>query len=228
MTQLGWFESFAVLNPNGLFPLAYAFSLAVSVLGVSAFRNRGAMLARRNLADSPELQDIVNSERGTVRFHGERLEIASEAEWAMTALTGRAAAKGVTLKVALVPGLAVWMDKRSFRRLLVELISRAIADAACGHVLLTGCRHGGRVQIAVSHDGPPASREMLEAALRSSTEIAALNGGTLEVKICPGQGATVLVRMPEPAAASTPVSAPTAPALVYRQSQRTLAAIASP
>ena len=149
-------------------------------------------------------------------FRGERLDVATEAHWAMTVLAGRAARQGVGLELAVSPGLAVWMDPRAFRKLLVETVAQAIARRPGPGPADRGARMAEEVQIGVSHDGVAAPREALETALRPSTEIAAMNGGTLEVKVRAGQGATVLVRMPEPTAhpaqASNATATPTAAA----------------
>jgi hypothetical protein len=89
------------------------------------------------------------------------------------------------------------MDRRAFRKLLVEMLAQAIGAAPCGRVLLTAGPRGGRVQIGVSHDGPVVAREAVETALRASAEIAALNGGTMDVTVRAGQGVTVLARLPQ-------------------------------
>jgi hypothetical protein len=230
MTRLAWFDSFGVLGGGSLLTFLLACGATFSVLGFAALRNRGTVLAQQDTPDSPELDEILRFEPGVLSFRGERLDVATEAQWTMTALAGRAARQGVGLELAVSPGLAVWMDRRACRKLLVQIVGQAIADAPGGRVLLTGCPHGGRVQIGVTHDGQPAAREALETALRPSTEIAALNGGTLEVKVRAGQGATVLVRMPEPAANPAQASDPTATAAAAtaRQAQRTPQAIVDP
>jgi hypothetical protein len=210
MKRLAWLDSLGVLGGESLLSFLLVSAVAFSALSFVALRKRGAVIGREAAPDSPELQDILRFEPSMLNSRGERLDVAAEANWALAALAGRAARKGVRLELAISPGLALWMDPRAFRKLLVEIAARAIGDAACGRVLLTGCRHGGRVQIGISHDGPPAGREELETALRPSTEIAALNGGTLEVSLRTGQGATVLVRMPEPAPAPAPASEPAA------------------
>jgi hypothetical protein len=204
--RMAWFDSIGIAGGSGLFSVIVAGATALSALGFAALRNRAGTLAKQDAPDGPELEEILHYEPGLLSFRGERLDVATEARWAMSALAGRAARLGSRLELAVSPGLAVWMDPRAFRKLLAEIVAQAIGAAPCGRVLLTAAPHGGRVQIGVSHDSPAASREALETALRPAAEIAALNGGTLEVTVRAGQGGTVRVRLPEPAANPAPAT----------------------
>ena len=73
-------------------------------------------------------------------------------------------------------------------------------------MLLGAGRHGGRVQVSVLDDGLPTDRAVQEAELRDAARLVALHGGTLEVNVRANAGTTVVIRLPEPAAA--PASAP--------------------
>ena len=204
--RLSWLDSFGILGGGGLTSLALLSAAASSVLGFAALRNGSKALVRGSIADSPELEQISRFEPGMLAFRGERLDVRAEAHWTLSELAPRAAYAGVQLRQAIAPGLAVWMDRRAFRKLLVGLLEQAIGEAPCGQVLLTAGSHGGRVQIAVSHDAPASTRQALETALRPAMEIAALNGGTVEVIVRAEDGATVVVRLPG-VAGSSPASA---------------------
>ena len=109
-----------------------------------------------------------------------------------------ARSRRVRLEFAVQPDLAVRADPRVLRELLGDLVSQAIRRAPCGRVLVGAMRHGGRVQISVSDDGAAVAAELHAAALRDTRQLAALQGGTLDIEAYPGQGSTVVLRLPEP------------------------------
>jgi signal transduction histidine kinase len=93
-----------------------------------------------------------------------------------------------------------------------DVLDNAIRHSEGGRVLVAAGRHGGRVQIAVLDDGAAVERAEQEAHLRGAERLLALQGGTIEVSVRPGAGSTVVIRLPEPAAARPTQAAPAAPA----------------
>lgn len=143
-----------------------------------------------------DLEANARFELSALMLRGERLDAASQVRWVLAAVRPQAEARHVRLEAAVRPGLAVWLDPRAFRKLMVDIVGQAVAAAPGGKVLVTGGEHGGRAQLAVVHDGPAPERGTVELALRSATEIVAFHGGSLEVDVRPGQGVTAIVRLP--------------------------------
>lgn len=110
----------------------------------------------------------------------------------------QAATRFTALEMAVEPGLPVRWDEDALARALRFVVQDALGRAEGGRVLVTAGRHGGRVRVAVSDDGPAGDREMQEALLREPQQIFALMGATMEVEPQPGQGTTVVIRLPEP------------------------------
>ena len=131
----------------------------------------------------------------------------------MRQLNSLAARLLVDLEYAVQPELAVRADRRAFREILSDMVTTAIEQAPCGHVLLGAARTGGRVHVTVSDDGENPNREMRLSKLRSAERLAALHGATMEVDVRKAQGTTVFLRLPVTAAgtSSTKASEPTDP-----------------
>ncbi len=156
-----------------------------------------------------DLDRVTGFELGSQTTRSERLDVASEIRWVLAALKPRASFGLVRLEVAVQPGLALWLDQRACRKLLIEAVGHAIEAAPTGRVLVTAFSHGGRVQIGVSNDCAVLPRAAAETALRSATGIAALNGGSLQIDARAGQGMTTTIRLPPYA---QPAPSPAAPA----------------
>src|SRR5689334_18531033 len=91
MTRLAWFDSFGVLGGAGLLSVLAASGAALGALSVSS-RHRAPMRAPRDHPDSPDLQEILALEASILTARRERLDVATEAGWALAALAGRAGA----------------------------------------------------------------------------------------------------------------------------------------
>jgi signal transduction histidine kinase len=124
------------------------------------------------------------------------LDVASEIRTVLSRLEQRARAHHVRLKIAVQPGLVTRAEVGIFRQALSDLIEHALQRSPGGEVLVTAGRHGGRVQVGVSDAGvtdPPPG----EGALRATSQLLALHGGTLELDPHPGEGLTAIMRLPE-------------------------------
>jgi signal transduction histidine kinase len=182
---------------------------AVTLLGLSAitcgtlllggWRRRQHLLARTYSAES-----IVTARLpfGLVRapFASGMLDVAAEARSVLAQMAAEASAHLVQLEFATQANLSVHADRYALRAVLSELVSNAVRHAPGGRVLLSAIRLGGRVQIAVIDDGAGPDATVQQAELREMAQLVALQGGTIDIEACPGEGTTVLVRLPEPMA----------------------------
>jgi two-component system sensor histidine kinase NreB len=130
------------------------------------------------------------------------LDVAEEARDVLQQMAAEAAGHMVQLEFAVQPDLSVHADRLALRAVLSELVGNAMRHAPCGRVLLSAIRLGGRVQIAVTDDGATPDAASQQAALRDISELVALQGGTIDVEVYPGEGTTVVVRLPESTVAS--------------------------
>jgi signal transduction histidine kinase len=128
------------------------------------------------------------------------LDVAAEARSVLGQMAAEAAAHLVQLEFATQANLSVHADRYALRFVLSELVGNAVRHAPGGRVLLSAIRLGGRVQIAVIDDGAGPDAAVQEAELREMAQLVALQGGTIDIEACPGEGTTVLVRLPEPMA----------------------------
>lgn len=124
------------------------------------------------------------------------LHVAAEAAAVLQGLQNLATQQFVRLEMAIQPGLAMVGDQRAFRETLGELARSAIEQAPCGCVLLTAARVGCRVHVSVLDDGPGADTATRLTRLRHAQLLVALQGGSLEINARPGEGTTVIVRLP--------------------------------
>lgn len=180
---------------------------AVTLLGLSAV-TCGALLfgGWRRRQDLVALQDRGEPmpavrpafDLGRMPFAGGVLDVATEVRDVLDQMAAEAARHLVRLEFAVQPELSVHADRLALRAVLGELVGNATRQAPGGRVLVSAVRLGGRVQIAVIDDGAGPEAAVQEAALRQVTQVVALQGGTIDVEVHPGEGTTVLVRLPEP------------------------------
>lgn len=190
------------MSPTNWFGLS-----AVTLLGLSAitcgtllfggWQRRRQLLAREStaqpLAVTRPLFDL-----GRTPFAGDILDVAQEVRDVLAQMAAEAARQLVQLEFAAQPDLSVHADRLALRAVLGELVNHAMRHAPGGRVLLSAIRLGGRVQIAVIDDGVGPAAPVQEAALREVAQLVALQGGTVDIETHPGEGTTVLVRLPEP------------------------------
>lgn len=168
--------------------LALTVSAIIVVSGWYRRRDLQQRLGQTGLAPRFEL--------GQTPFTSGALDVATEVLVVLQQLEGRAAQQFVKLEIAVPPGLALRADPGAFRSVLFDLLSQAIAQAPCGHVLLAATPMSGRVQISVTDDGANANGEMRSAALRDAERLAALHGATMQVEARRTEGTTVYLRLP--------------------------------
>jgi signal transduction histidine kinase len=181
---------------------------ASGTLLAGGFARRSASCPSGALASNRagNVTDLPPSGHAPLRLAAERLDPERELVLAVQDVTSLAADGSVRLETAIQPGLAVWADKAALRQMLAAPLRAAVARSPGGRVLLGAGRHGGRVQVSVLDDGLPTDRGLQEAELREAARLVALHGGTLEVNVRANAGTTVVIRLPEPAAA--PAGAP--------------------
>jgi signal transduction histidine kinase len=142
----------------------------------------------------------------------DQLDLDLELRACVQAHDARAIGQHLRLETAIQPGLTVRADRGALLQAMSDVLDNAIRHSEGGRVLVAAGRHGGRVQIAVLDDGAAVERAEQEAHLRGAERLLALQGGTIEVSVRPGAGSTVVIRLPEPAAARPTQAAPAAPA----------------
>ncbi len=104
---------------------------------------------------------LARLDSGRVELRLEAVGLGAIAQEAVDDLSTRAAARGVTLRQEVPPGLIVDADAERFRQAVANLIDNAIKyGAANGHVTVRGRRReDGRVELSVRDDGPGISAE---------------------------------------------------------------------
>jgi signal transduction histidine kinase len=172
-------------------PVAIVALTASGLVVVSGWNRRREWLARQG---QPSVGNRF--ELGQMPFAAGDLDVAAEARDVLRQFDSLAARLLVDLEFAVQPQLAVRADRRAFREILSDMVTTAIEQAPCGHVLLGAARTGNRVHITVSDDGGNPNREMRLSKLRSAERLAALQGATMEVDVRNGQGTTVFFRLP--------------------------------
>jgi signal transduction histidine kinase len=192
--------------------------LAVTLLGLSAI-TCGALvlggwrsyrhLTSRHQGGEPMTCASAPFDLVRMPFASTALDVATEARDVLARMAAEAAGYLVQLEVAVQPNLSVHADRVALRAVLSQLVGNAVRHGACGRVLLSAIRLGGRVQIAVIDDGIGTDAVAQAAALREVAQLVTLQGGTIDVEAQRGEGTTVLVRLPEPASATrTPGTIP--------------------
>jgi signal transduction histidine kinase len=186
---------------------SHAFGLfAVALLGLSALTCGTLLLGgwrrRQHLLGSAYSAGPIVTARlplGLVRapFASGVLDVAAEARSVLAQMAAEAAAHLVQFEFATQANISVHADRYTLRAVLSELVGNAVRHAPGGRVLLSVIRLGGRVQIAVIDDGAGPDASVQEAELREMAQLVALQGGTIDVEAYPGEGTTVLVRLPE-------------------------------
>jgi hypothetical protein len=176
---------------------AVALPVAILALVVSSLIVVAGLSRRRDLQARQGQRPAINRfELGQTPFAAGLLDVATEACAVLHQFESLAARQLVALEFAIQPQLVVRADRRAFQEILGDLVSSAIEETPCGHVLLGAARRGGRIHITVSDDGGKPDREKRVSKLRPAERLAALQGATMEVDARSGQGTTVSLRMP--------------------------------
>ena len=96
----------------------------------------------------------------------------------------------------MTAGMTANMDRPLFRDVLHELLVHAISRGPADRVLLGAHLEGGQLHVSVTDDGRVTELEAQRAALRPVERLAAGLGASLGIEIWPGQGTTVVLRLP--------------------------------
>src|ERR1700733_4978157 len=172
-------------------------AITCGTLLLGGWRRRQHLLARAYGAESIVTARLPIGLRRAPFVSG-TLDVAAEARSVLAQMAAEAAAHLVQLEFAAQADISVHADRYAVRAVLSELVANAVRHAPGGRVLLSAIRLGGRVQIAVIDDGAGPDAAVQEAELREMAQLVALQGGTIDVEAYPGEGTTVLVRLPEP------------------------------
>jgi signal transduction histidine kinase len=180
----------------GLLGLIGSSAIACALFLRWGWAQRRQTLARQR--NEPRLPPRPVLNLGHMTFSSATIDAAAEIRSALMAMEADAARHGVRLESAVEPDLSLRTTQASLHALLTALIGHAIRQTPDGRVLVTGTRLGGRVQIAVMDDGIGVPEAVQQAALREVAQVVALQGGTLDIHVIPGEGGVVTVRLPEP------------------------------
>ncbi len=138
------------------------------------------------------------------------IDVAAEVRTVLSRVGPEAERVFAQITVAVQPGLTADAEPCAFRQLLADLVSAAVGRAPCGQVLLAAGLQGGRVQITVSDDGMVIGRHANESTLRGASPLTALQGGTLEIEMRPGEGTVATLRLAATDVMALPVPVATA------------------
>jgi hypothetical protein len=127
-------------------------------------------------------------------FAGDVLDVATELRAVLAAQETAASHNQVRFDLAMQPDLAIHVDPAVFRQALTDAVTSAIANAPGGRVLLSAFRLGASAHIGITDDGQ--SGDFARDGLRPSAELLALHGGGVDIDPRPGEGLTVVLRLP--------------------------------
>jgi light-regulated signal transduction histidine kinase (bacteriophytochrome) len=127
-------------------------------------------------------------------FSGDVLDVATELRAVLCGQEPAASRQHVRFDLAMQPELAIHIDPAVFRQTLTDAVASAIASAPGGRVMISAFRLGASVHIGVSDDGQYG--DFARDGLRPSAELLALHGGRLDIDARPGEGTTVILRLP--------------------------------
>jgi C4-dicarboxylate-specific signal transduction histidine kinase len=140
--------------------------------------------------------------------HVNVVDIVAELSTILSRLLPEARRQFSEVTTAIQPDLVAASDPAAFRQALTDLFEAALQRAPCGRIIVTAGRQGPRVAITVSDDGMVAGLHATESVLRGTSQLLAMQGGTLEIDMRPGEGTITTMRLFVPSlAAPSDVSA---------------------
>jgi signal transduction histidine kinase len=192
-------------------------AVTISTIALIAGWNRRSELLSRQARSSGQSARRA----GSSRVGSDMMDLGSAAMSLLWDFEPLAARHCVTLEQAIQPGLAVQINSRLLHDILGEVLKVAIERSPAGRVLLTAAMVAGRVQITVSDDGQETDRDLRASWLRQAEGVAALQGATMQIDVRPGQGTTVVLRLPAAAAPAggEPVHGPV-PEMIWETARR--------
>lgn len=139
------------------------------------------------------LDDLLawsRSQSGTIRFAPRRIPLSSAAEDAVQAVSGQAAAKGVSIEAAVGPGSFVYADPEMLATVLRNLLSNAVKySRAGGSVWLRSAEAEGGSLVSVEDEGEGIEADTLGklfkiGAVHSRPGTAGERGTGLGLAVC--------------------------------------------
>ncbi|TAK49767.1 MAG: PAS domain S-box protein [Xanthobacteraceae bacterium] len=165
-----------------------------------------------------DVLDMSKIEAGRMKFDLEDLDLSQVLDEALRVVSGRADNKRLTLSAAIDDGIHVVADRRAMKQIAVNLLSNAVKFTPEGGQIEVQSRICAQsVVLRISDTGIGISREAIgrlgrpfeqvESQLAKSyhgsglglaiaKSLTALHGGRMRLRSQPGQGTTVLVRLP--------------------------------
>ncbi len=128
------------------------------------------------------------------------LDVEGEVRAAVARAAAVASRNLTRVEIAVQSGLAVRFSPTAVRAALDGLVTSALGDPSCGWVLLSAARQAGWVRIAISDDAVATATTVREATLRHVGSLVAMQGGSMQIDVRPGEGTTVALRLPVPLA----------------------------
>ena len=165
-----------------------------------------------------DILDMARIEAGTLRFEEESVDVADTLKRVQRMINARAIENGLSLDVAVEPGLVVRADRAKFRQALLNLAFNAVKfTPSGGRVQLRARREHGSARIEVADTGIGMAKEDIPRALVPFQQIdnslqrrfegtglglplalryVEKQNGSLVLESERGAGTTAIVRMP--------------------------------
>lgn len=161
---------------------------------------------------------LARAEHPETQIHRESLDVGAELSAVREFYEAAASDRGVSLDLAVNPGLTAPLDRSLFQRAVGNLIENSLAYASSGgHICLAAARDLGTLRVSVSDDGCGIPAEHLPRVFdrfhrvdtaRSQNSggtglglaivksVATLHGGDAQIESAPGQGTRVTISFP--------------------------------
>jgi cell cycle sensor histidine kinase DivJ len=163
--------------------------------------------------------DVSKIESGAYSIHPEPFAFADAVEMCRSMMAHQAAAKSVSLRIALAPGVEeICGDRRAIQQVLINLVSNAVKFTPAGGSVIIGARRvGPRLRFWVSDTGIGIAPDDLKRLGQPFTQVqneytrqfegaglglslvkglVVLHEGTMAIESAPGDGTTVTVTVP--------------------------------
>jgi cell cycle sensor histidine kinase DivJ len=163
--------------------------------------------------------DVSKIESGAYAIHPEPFAFADAVEMCRSMMAHQAAAKSVSLRLALTPGTdEICGDRRAIQQILINLLSNAVKFTPEGGSVVIGARRvGQRLRFWVSDTGIGIAPDDLKRIGQPFTQVqneytrqfegaglglslvkglVVLHDGTMTIESAPGEGTTVTVTVP--------------------------------
>lgn len=178
-----------------------------------------------------DLLDLARIEAGAVELQAEWVDLSGVAHATARMLEPLADGRGVGMRIEGRNGPRARCDRRAVQQILINIVGNAIKFGAENGEVVVGFRDGDAVEIRVRDDGPGMTPRQIERALQPygrcqvepsqtarsmggtglglpiARRLTELHGGDLRIDSLPGDGTTVIIRLPkQPPAGSFPGS----------------------